>query len=113
MTPQVGIPLSVSPLLMYVRRDILAAHLPPSGALTTWSHLINLAATLNGTTDSDGDGRADYALCLPLHVPCSAASLLTAVLASLVQTKGTQSVELWSLLQGRYVSSSPSTTAKH
>jgi hypothetical protein len=90
MTPQVGIPLSVSPLLMYVRRDILAAHLPPSGALTTWSHLITLAATLNGTTDSDGDGRTDYALCLPLHLPCSAASLLAAVFASLAQTRGKQ-----------------------
>jgi hypothetical protein len=91
---QVGIPLSVSPLLMYVRRDILAAHhqqqqgLSASGALSTWSGLIRLAATLNGTVDSDGDGQPDYALCLPLHVPCAAASLLTAVFASLAQTQG-------------------------
>ena len=58
------------PLLLYYRRDVFEHGLPqqglPGGTLIpqTWDELLALAQRLNGTMDSNGDGKKDYALCL-------------------------------------------------
>ncbi|GIL65763.1 hypothetical protein Vafri_19458 [Volvox africanus] len=62
----------------------LQLQLPP---VWTWEQLIDAAAAVNGT-DFNGDGVAEYGLCLETVPGCLAPALLQAVAASYLQTHG-------------------------
>ncbi|KAG2486636.1 hypothetical protein HYH03_014692 [Edaphochlamys debaryana] len=87
----VGVPTHGSVAVLYYRRDVFSsAGLPPP---RTWAEAVAAAARFNGT-DLDGDGSRDddWGICLWQPVGCPTfAAPLSAILASLVQTRGRHS----------------------
>ncbi len=84
----VGFPVDVRMDLLFYRKDLLA-RVNATGPPQTWTELLRMARALNGT-DLNGDGRADYGICMDVRADCGyQVNNLMAIAASMLQYSGT------------------------